>query len=142
VISLSAKGFAEFVLAGPSKEAQIVRNILKPKSKEAQVIVLYYSRAIRVIRLYHAKNNDRDNPHWLSRSRNIAITLIDSLQTSLNSAHHHRSASSSMKSASQQHQLSISPAPALSNSAQGSSPITMMCHWKCSISYPVKRLTG
>jgi len=59
VIPLSAKGFAEFVLAGPSKKATIVRNILKPKSTEAQVIALYYSRAIRVIRLYHAKNNDR-----------------------------------------------------------------------------------
>jgi hypothetical protein len=59
-IPLSAKGFAEFVLAGPSKKAQIVRNILKPKSKEAQVIVLYYARAIRIIRIYHAKNNDRD----------------------------------------------------------------------------------
>lgn len=58
VIPLSSKGFAEFVLAGPSKKAQIVRNILKPKSKEAQMIVLYYSRAIRVIRLYHAKGND------------------------------------------------------------------------------------
>lgn len=59
VISLSAKGFAEFVLAGPSKKEQIVRNILRPKAKEAQVIVLYYARAIRVIRLYHAKGNDR-----------------------------------------------------------------------------------
>lgn len=58
-ISLSAKGFAEFVLGGPSKKAQIVRNILKPRSKEAQVIVLYYARAIRVIRIYHAKNNDK-----------------------------------------------------------------------------------
>jgi hypothetical protein len=39
-IRISAKGFAEFVLAGPSKKARIVRNILKPKSKEAQAIVL------------------------------------------------------------------------------------------------------
>jgi hypothetical protein len=59
VIQVSAKAFAEFVLAGPSKKATIVRNILKPKSTEAQVIALYYSHAIRVIRLYHAKNNDR-----------------------------------------------------------------------------------
>ena len=59
-IPLSAKGFAEFVLAGPSKKATIVRNILKPKSTEAQVIVLYYARAIRIIRLYHAKGNDRE----------------------------------------------------------------------------------
>jgi hypothetical protein len=59
IISLSAKGFAEFVLAGPSKRATIIRNILKPKSADAKVIALYYSRAIRVIRLYHAKNNDR-----------------------------------------------------------------------------------
>jgi hypothetical protein len=62
--TISAKGFAEFVLAGPSKKAQIVRNMLKPKSKEAQVIVLYYARAIRIIRIYHAKSNDRD---YLSR---------------------------------------------------------------------------
>lgn len=59
-IPISAKGFAEFVLAGPSKKATIVRNILKPKSKEAQVIVLYYARAIRIIRLYHTKGNDRE----------------------------------------------------------------------------------
>jgi len=32
-IPISAKGFAEFVLAGPSKKATIVRNILKPKSR-------------------------------------------------------------------------------------------------------------
>ena len=57
-IPLSAKGFAEFVLAGPSKKAQIVRNILKPKSKEAQVIVLYYASAIRIVRIYHARDND------------------------------------------------------------------------------------
>ena len=59
-IRISAKGFAEFVLAGPSKKALIVRNILKPKSKEAQAIVLYYAKAIRIIRLYHAKDNDRE----------------------------------------------------------------------------------
>lgn len=59
-IRLSAKGFAEFVMAGPSKKAQIVRNILKPKSTEAQVVVLYYSRAIKIIRVYHARNNDKD----------------------------------------------------------------------------------
>jgi hypothetical protein len=40
-IRLSAKGFAEFVLAGPSKKAQIVRNIQKLKSIEAQVVVHY-----------------------------------------------------------------------------------------------------
>ena len=74
VIPLSAKGFAEFVLAGPSKKAQIVRNILRPKSKEAQVIVLYYSRAIRVIRLYHAKGNDR---HYLQEQLHL---LEDKLQ--------------------------------------------------------------
>lgn len=60
VIGLSAKGFAEFVMAGPSKKAQIVRNILKPKSAEAQVVVLYYSKAIKIIRVYHARNNDKD----------------------------------------------------------------------------------
>ena len=59
-IPISAKGFAEFVLAGPSKKATIVRNILKPKSKDAQVVVLYYARAIRIIRLYHTKGNDRE----------------------------------------------------------------------------------
>ena len=60
IIPISAKGFAEFILAGPSKKAQIVRNILRPKSKEAQVIVLYSARAIRIIRLYHTKGNDRE----------------------------------------------------------------------------------
>lgn len=59
-IALSAKGFAEFVMAGPSKKAQIVRNILKPKSTEAQVVVLYYSKAIKIIRVYHARNNDKE----------------------------------------------------------------------------------
>jgi|SRR5579872_1007765 len=59
-IPLSAKGFAEFVLTGPSKKASIVRNILKPKSPEAQVIVRYYARAIRIIRLYHIRGNDRE----------------------------------------------------------------------------------
>ncbi len=58
VIPISAKAFAQFVLGGPSKKAQIVRTILKPKSKEAQVIVLYYARAIRIIRLYHVTGND------------------------------------------------------------------------------------
>jgi hypothetical protein len=58
-ISISAKGFAEFVLGGPSKKATIVRNVLKPRSKETQVIILYYARAMRIIRIFHAKRNDR-----------------------------------------------------------------------------------
>lgn len=76
--TLSAKGFAEFVLAGPSKKAQIVRNMLKPKSKEAQVIVLYYARAIRVIRLYHAKGNDhqylKQEIHSLEKMLEVATS--------------------------------------------------------------------
>lgn len=77
-IPISAKGFAEFVLAGPSKKATIVRNILKPKSKEAQVIVLYYARAIRIIRLYHTKGNDREylkhEMHGLEKKLETATT--------------------------------------------------------------------
>ena len=77
-IPISAKGFAEFVLAGPSKKATIVRNILKPKSKEAQVIVLYYARAIRIIRLYHTKGNDREylkrEIHGLEKKQETATT--------------------------------------------------------------------
>lgn len=77
-IPLSAKGFAEFVLAGPSKKATIVRNILKPKSTEAQVIVLYYARAIRIIRLYHTKGNDREylkhEIHGLEKKLEAATT--------------------------------------------------------------------
>ena len=69
MIPLSAKGFAEFVLAGPSKKAQIVRNILKPKSKEARMIVLYYSRAIRVIR------SDAASGEISTRKRSIRFLL-------------------------------------------------------------------
>jgi hypothetical protein len=58
-IPISAKLFATFVLSGPSSKAKIVKNVMKPKAKEAQVIVLYYARAIRIIRLYHAANNDK-----------------------------------------------------------------------------------
>ncbi|SRR6266404_3253971 len=76
--SITAKGFAEFVLAGPSKRAQIVRNILKPKSKEAKVIVLYYARAIRIIRLYHARGNDhhflKQETHGLEKKLELATT--------------------------------------------------------------------
>lgn len=58
-VPISAKLFATFVLSGPSAKGRIVGNVQKPKAKEAQVIVLYYARAIRVIRLYHTANNDR-----------------------------------------------------------------------------------
>ena len=77
-IRISAKGFAEFVLAGPSKKARIVRNILKPKSKEAQAIVLYYARAIRIIRLYHAKDNDRE---YLTREIRALEMKLESATT-------------------------------------------------------------
>ena len=60
LIPLSAKAFAEFVVGGPSKKSQIVRNILKPKSKEAQIIAHYYAPAVNIIRVYHAKGNDGD----------------------------------------------------------------------------------
>jgi hypothetical protein len=78
IIPISAKGFAEFVLAGPSKKATIVRNILRPQSKEAQVIVRYYARAIRIIRLYHANGNDREylkrEVHALEKQLEAATT--------------------------------------------------------------------
>lgn len=77
-IRISAKGFAEFVLAGPSKKARIVRNILKPKSKEAQAIVLYYAKAIRIIRLYHAKDNDRE---YLTREIRALEKKLESATT-------------------------------------------------------------
>jgi hypothetical protein len=77
-IQISAKGFAEFVLAGPSKKARIVRNILKPKSKEAQAIVLYYAKAIRIIRLYHAKDNDRE---YLTREIRALEKKLESATT-------------------------------------------------------------
>jgi hypothetical protein len=77
-IRISAKGFAEFVLAGPSKKARIVRNILKPKSKEAQAIVLYYAKAIRIIRLYHARDNDRE---YLTREIRALEKKLESATT-------------------------------------------------------------
>jgi hypothetical protein len=62
-------------LAGPSKRATIVRNILKPKSKEAQVVVLYYARAIRIIRIYHARGNDRS--YLESETRSLETRMRD-----------------------------------------------------------------
>ena len=56
---LSAKGFAEFVVLGPAKKAQIVRNVIKPQSAEAKIITQYYSQAIKTIRIYHDQGNDR-----------------------------------------------------------------------------------
>jgi hypothetical protein len=55
---LSAKGFAEFLISGPAKKAQVVRNILKPQSAEAKVVTQYYSQAIKTIRIYHQRDND------------------------------------------------------------------------------------
>ena len=49
LIPLSAKAFAEFVLGGPSKKSQIVRNILKPTSQEAKIIAHYYVPAVSII---------------------------------------------------------------------------------------------
>lgn len=85
-VPLSAKGFAEFILAGPSKRATIVRNIQKPRSKEAQVIVRYYARAIRVIRIYHARENDRDYLAHEIRSleKKLEATTIPQTRASLN----------------------------------------------------------
>jgi hypothetical protein len=57
-IRISAKVFAEFVMGGPSKKSSTIRNILKPKSPEAQIPSGYYKRAIGIIRSYHEKNND------------------------------------------------------------------------------------
>jgi hypothetical protein len=59
VVTVSAKGFAEFGLAGPSRRATIVRNVLRPKSAASQVIVRYYARAIGIIRIFHSRGNDR-----------------------------------------------------------------------------------
>ena len=58
-IKLSAKAFAQFLVGGPHKREQIVRNIRKSESKEAKAISHYYSPAVAVIRKYHAKGNDR-----------------------------------------------------------------------------------
>ena len=81
VIAISAKGFAEFVLAGPSEKARIVRNILKPKSTEAQVVVLYYARAIRIIRIYHARNNDQQYLRQELRSLETKLEKASTPQT-------------------------------------------------------------
>jgi hypothetical protein len=57
-IKISAKLFAEFVVGGPAKKASTVRNILRPKSPEAQIPPRYYTRAIGIIRAYHDQGND------------------------------------------------------------------------------------
>lgn len=57
-IRISAKAFAEFVVGGPGKKSSTVRNILKPRSPEAQIPVRYYRRAIGIIRAYHDRDND------------------------------------------------------------------------------------
>lgn len=75
-IKLSVKAFAQFVTSGPSKRAQIVRNIRSPKSLEAKAISHYYAKAVDIIRIYHAKGNDRA---YLAEQ-------IRSLQSSMDSA--------------------------------------------------------
>jgi hypothetical protein len=57
-IRISAKAFAEFVIGGPGKKSSTVRNILRPKSPEAQIPGGYYKRAIGIIRSYHDRDND------------------------------------------------------------------------------------
>lgn len=56
---LSAKGFAEFLILGPAKRSQIVRNIMKPESAEAKIITRYYSATIKIIRIYHERHNSQ-----------------------------------------------------------------------------------
>ena len=55
---ISAKTFAEFVIGGPAKKSSTVRNILRPRSPEAQIPSRYYTRAIGIIRGYHDREND------------------------------------------------------------------------------------
>lgn len=57
-IQLSAKAFAEFIVAGPGERAKIVWNMQHPKSVEVRVITQYYSTAIKTIRIYHSTGND------------------------------------------------------------------------------------
>lgn len=69
-IPISAKALALFLLGGPSKKATIVRNILKPRSKEAMAVALYYSGAIAIIRIYHSRNNDKAYLHQAREALN------------------------------------------------------------------------
>jgi hypothetical protein len=57
-IKISARAFAEFVMGSPSKKSSTVRSILKPQSPEAQIPRGYYTRAIKIIRAYHDRDND------------------------------------------------------------------------------------
>ena len=57
-MKLSAKSFADFATASPTRKRTILKNAKYPKKKENQVIILYYNEALRVIRLYHKKGND------------------------------------------------------------------------------------
>jgi hypothetical protein len=73
-IKLSAKAFAEFVLAGPGEKAQIAWKALHPKSVEVRVITQYYSAAIKIIRIYHSKGND---PGYLRGQIEALEKLLD-----------------------------------------------------------------
>jgi len=57
-VRVSAKALAEFAIGGPTDKARVVRTITRPQSVEAKVITHYYSKAVNVIRVYHAKDND------------------------------------------------------------------------------------
>jgi hypothetical protein len=77
-VKLSAKAFAEFVLAGPGDKAQIVWKMLHPKSVEVRVITQYYSAAIKIIRIYHSKEND---PRYLAGQTGSLEKLLDGATT-------------------------------------------------------------
>lgn len=67
-VRVSAKALAEFAIGGPSKKAQVVRTITRPQSTEAKVVTHYYSKAVNIIRVYHAKDND---PAYLATALDI-----------------------------------------------------------------------
>jgi hypothetical protein len=57
-MKLTAKSFADFATASPTRKRTILKNAKYPKKKENQIVILYYNEALRVIRLYHKKGND------------------------------------------------------------------------------------
>ena len=58
-IRVSAKALAEFAVGSPSIKAHVVRAITRPLSAESKVITHYYAKAVNIIRVYHAKDNDQ-----------------------------------------------------------------------------------
>jgi hypothetical protein len=58
-MKITAKSFADFATATPTRKRTILKNAKHPKKKENQIIILYYNEALRVIKLYHKKGNDQ-----------------------------------------------------------------------------------